>query len=66
MEVTAKPFIEDNKTLLKEFPKVLPKPLSKGSRTIVEIQLLSPSSLVVIELGFIRFCQLSLRIVMII
>ena len=33
--VTAVPLIEDNKILLKEFPKVRPYPFSNGSATIL-------------------------------
>ena len=33
--VTAAPLIEDNKTLLRAFPSVCPKPLSSGSTTSV-------------------------------
>ena len=34
IDVTAAPLMDDNKILLKEFPKVNPSPFSKGSATI--------------------------------
>ena len=35
IDVTAAPLIDDNNILLREFPKVKPKPFSSGSATIV-------------------------------
>ena len=55
--VTAAPCTEDSKILLKAFPKVCPKPFSKGSAT-TEAEDLS-SLLVIFNLfGFIRAFQL--------
>ncbi len=46
---------EDNKTLLIEFPSVIPKPLSKGAITNLPYLLVSSYGSTISEIGFSNF-----------